>query len=194
MRQTEGKFVFERAAPGTPAAAVRQALELFIMAGLVHPVTHTAANGIPLGAESNRKFRRMIPYDTGIYLQSLGLRSEILPAADFSAINRGALAEVFAGLELLKAASCYTSQQLYCWQRSAGTESSQGNAQVDFLVQKGSHIFPVEVKSGTQGSMQSLRLFMKEKRIERGIRCSLENFGRVDNIDIYPLYAIGLIR
>jgi predicted AAA+ superfamily ATPase len=191
MRQTEGKFVFERAAPGTPAAAVRQALDLLIMAGLVHPVTHTAANGIPLGAESNRKFRRIIPCDTGIYLQSLGLRSEILPAADFSAVNRGALAEVFAGLELLKAASCYAPQQLYCWQRSAGAGSSQGNAQIDFLVQKGSHIIPIEVKSGTQGSMQSLRLFMKEKRIERGIRCSLENFGRYDDIDIYPLYAIG---
>jgi hypothetical protein len=45
---------------------------------------------------------------------------------------------VFTGLELLKAASCYTLQQLYCWQRSAGAEASQGNAQIDFLVQKGS--------------------------------------------------------
>jgi len=195
MRQTEGKFVYERAAPGTQSAVVRQALELLIMAGLVHPVTHTAANGIPLGAEANRKYRRMIPCDTGLFLHTLGLRSEILPAADFSAVNRGSLAEIFTGLELLKAASCFTPQELFYWQRSASPDSSKGNAQVDFLVQRGSSIIPIEVKSGTQGSMQSLRLFMKEKHIERGVRTSFENFGRYEGIDVYPLYAIGnLVR
>jgi predicted AAA+ superfamily ATPase len=191
MRQTEGKFVYERAAPGTPTSTVRQALELLIMAGLVHPVTHTAANGIPLGAEANQKYRRMIPCDTGIFLQTLGLRSEILPAVDFSAVNRGSLAEIFVGLELIQASSCYAPRQLFCWQRSANPGSAQGNAQIDFVVQKGSSIIPIEVKSGTQGSMQSLRLFMKEKHIERGVRTSLENFGRIEDIDVYPLYAIG---
>ncbi|MCL2186418.1 MAG: AAA family ATPase [Treponema sp.] len=191
MRQAGGKFVYERAAPGTPGASIRQALDLLIMAGLAHPVTHTAANGIPLGAEKNVKYRRIIPCDTGIFLHTLGMRSEILPATDFSAVNRGSLAEIFTGLELLKAASCYTPSELYCWQRSANHDSPQGSAQIDFLVQKGSKIIPIEVKSGTQGSMQSLRLFMKEKRIDRGIRTSLENFGRYENIDIYPLYAIG---
>ena len=204
MRQTEGKFVQERAAPGTPAVQVKQALELLVMAGLVHPVTHTAGNGIPLGAEANRKFRRIIPCDTGLFLYMLGLRREILPAADFKAVNRGALAEIFVGLELLKNASCYTPQELYCWQRSVGragdsaangAPANRGNAQVDFLVQKGNSIVPVEVKSGTQGSMQSLRLFMNGKRIPRGIRTSLENFSRKSDVDIYPLYAIGnLVR
>jgi len=193
MRQTEGKFVYEHAAPGIPTATVRQALELLIMAGLVHPVTHTAANGIPLGSETNRKYRRMIPCDTGIFLHTLGLRSEILPAADFSAVNRGSLAEIFTGLELIKAASCYTPQELFCWQRSAGSDSLRSNAQVDYLVQSGANITPIEVKSGTKGSMQSLRLFMKEKHIMRGVRTSLENFGRYENIDVYPLYAIGNI-
>jgi len=193
MRQAEGKFVYERAAVGRPAVAVKQALDLLIMAGLVHPVTHTAANGIPLGAEKNTKFQRMIPCDTGLFLQILGLRAEILPAADFSAVNRGSLAEVFTGLELIKAASCYKPLELFCWQRSAGPGSSRGSAQVDFLVQKGSRIIPIEVKSGIQGGMQSLRLFMKEKNIGRGVRTSLENFGRSGDIDVYPLYAIGNI-
>jgi predicted AAA+ superfamily ATPase len=195
MHQTEGKFVYERAACGTPTAPVKQALDLLIMAGLVHPVTHTAANGIPLGAETNQKYRRMLPCDTGVFLQTLGLRQEILPAGDFTAVNRGALAEVFTGLELIKAASCYTHQELYCWQRSAGTGSPHGNAQVDFVVQKGSSIIPIEVKSGATGTMQSLRLFMKEKHIQQGIRTSLENFGQYEDIAVYPLYAIGnLVR
>ena len=116
-----------------------------------------------------------------------------MTAADFSVVNCGSLAEIFTGLELLKAASCFTPQELFCWQRSASPDSAKGNAQVDFLVQRGSSIIPIEVKSGTQGSMQSLRLFMKEKHIERGVRTSLENFGRYEDIDIYPLYAIGNI-
>jgi predicted AAA+ superfamily ATPase len=193
MRQAEGKFVYERAAGSTPAAAVKQALNLLMMAGLVHPVTHSAANGIPLGAEANQKYRRILPCDTGVFLQTLGLRSEILPADDFTAVNRGALAEVFTGLELIKAASCYRPQELYCWQRSAGTGS--GNAQVDFVIQKGSSIIPIEVKSGATGTMQSIRLFMKEKNIQRGVRTSLENFGQYEDIEVYPLYAIGnLVR
>jgi predicted AAA+ superfamily ATPase len=101
------------------------------------------------------------------------------------------LAEIFTGLELLKAASSYMPQELFCWQRSANPSSSQGNAQVDFIVQKGSNIIPIEVKSGTQGSMQSLWLFMKEKCIEKGVRTSLENFGCFGDIEVYPLYAIG---
>jgi len=108
-------------------------------------------------------------------------------------VNRGSLAEIFVGLELLKAASCYKQQQLFCWQRSAGPGSQRGNAQVDFIVQKGSNIVPIEVKSGTQGGMQSLRLFMREKNVERGVRTSLENFGHNGGIDVYPLYAIGNI-
>ena len=191
MHQTEGKFVYERAAAGLPAAAVRQALDLLIMAGQVHPVTHTAANGIPLGAERNSKFRRIMPCDTGIFLQALGLRAQPLLAQEFSAVNRGSLAEIFVGLELIKAASCYRPIELFCWQRSANAGSQHGSAQIDFLIQKGYDIIPIEVKSGTQGSMQSLRLFMKEKKIKKGIRTSLENFGRSGDIDIYPLYAIG---
>jgi hypothetical protein len=32
---------------------------------------------------------------------------------------------------------------------------------------------------------------MKEKHIQRGVRASLENFKQYDDIDVYPLYAIG---
>jgi hypothetical protein len=39
--------------------------------------------------------------------------------------------------------------------------------------------------------MQSMRLFMEAKHIGRGIRTSLENFGEIADISIYPLYAIG---
>jgi predicted AAA+ superfamily ATPase len=188
MKQADGKFIYEHAAEGAGNARVKQALDLLIMAGLAHPVTHSAANGIPLGAEANPKYRRIIPCDTGIFLHILGIeKSEILLARDFKAINRGTLAEIFAGLELLKNGSTHAQRQLYCWHR----EKAQSSAQIDYLIQRGSAIIPVEVKSGTQGGMKSLRLFMKEKNIRHGIRTSLENFSKKDGFDVYPLYAIS---
>ena len=188
MHQTEGKFIYERAALETGNARVKQVLELLIMAGLTHPVVHSAANGIPLGAETNLKYRRIIPCDTGIFLHILGIeKSKILLANDFYAVNRGALAEIFTGLELLKKGTTHAQRQLYCWHR----EKAQSSAQIDYLIQRGSSIIPIEVKSGTQGGMKSLKLFMAEKNIERGVRTSLENFAKKDNYDIYPLYAIS---
>jgi hypothetical protein len=38
--------------------------------------------------------------------------------------------------------------------------------------------------------MQSMFLFLEEKNKQKGIRISLENFGQVDKIDIYPLYGV----
>lgn len=51
-------------------------------------------------------------------------------------------------------------------------------------------IVAIEVKAGTKGSMQSLYSFMDRKKSDLGIRTSLENFGRIGKVDIYPLYAI----
>ena len=49
----------------------------------------------------------------------------------------------------------------------------------------------LEVKCGTKGSMQSMRLFLHEKNLGFGIRASLENFGKLNDTHIVPLYAIG---
>ncbi|GAP73183.1 hypothetical protein SAMD00024442_66_9 [Candidatus Symbiothrix dinenymphae] len=186
--QAEGKFVYERAATEATNAQVKQALDLLIMAGLVYPVTHTAANGIPLGAEINPKFQRMIIFDTGLFHRILGLdMAKLLVSDDFKIVNKGAIAELFVGLELLKGASCYDPIRLYCWQR----EKKQGSAQIDFLIQQNTQIVPIEVKAGTKGAMQSLRWFMTEKNIDKGVRTSLENFAQYENIAVYPLYAIS---
>jgi predicted AAA+ superfamily ATPase len=188
--QTGGKFVYERVGVGLSNVQVKQALELLTMAGLVHPVTHTSANGIPLGAESDPKYRQMLLLDTGLFQRILGLdASQVMLADDFKTVNRGALAELAVGLELLKAGSSRSQERLYCWHR----EDRRGNAQIDYIVQRGTEILPVEVKAGTSGAMQSLRYFMAEKRCRRGIRVSLENFGRMGDIDIYPVYAVAQI-
>lgn len=185
--QTGNKFVYYNAIPSGSVQQVKDALELLILAGLVIPVTHTNANGIPLGAEANDKKRKMILLDTALYQRINGLDlSEILISNDFSLINKGNIAEMFVGLELLKYQNPFQKHRLFYWQR----EAKSANAEVDYIIQKHETILPVEVKSSGKGSMQSLFQFLKEKKKQKGIRISLENFSSVDGIDIYPLYAV----
>ncbi len=166
---------------------IKEALLLLEMAGLLYSVTHSASNGIPLGAEINTKKRKMLLFDTGIYQRILGLDIGILLLEDdVNIVNRGNIAELFVGLELLKNTSCYEKNDLYYWQREA--KSSQ--AEVDYVIQMQEKIIPLEVKAGTKGSMQSMFLFLNEKKGEFGIRLSMENFSEMDKVKIYPLYAV----
>ncbi|MDR1951108.1 MAG: ATP-binding protein [Bacteroidales bacterium] len=188
VHQSKGKFVYEHAAVQATNAQVKQALDLLMMAGLIYSITRTDANGIPLGSEINLKFQRFILLDTGLFQRVLKLDvSQILLSDDFQVVNSGAIAEIFVGLELMKASSCYDPDNLYYWER----QKRQANAQVDFVIQLGEDIVPVEVKSGTQGAMQSMRIFMAEKESKKGIRTSLENFSQYEDIEVYPMYAIS---
>lgn len=168
---------------------IKEALELLTMAGIIYPVTHSSANGIPLGAEINPKKRKFLLYDTGIFQRLLDLNiSEILLEDTLNAINKGNIAELYAGLELLKMNSPYEKTALYYWHREA--KSSQ--AEVDYVIQLDNKIVPLEVKSGTKGSMKSMRVFLAEKGLDQGIRLSLENYSEYENIESKPLYAFPL--
>ncbi len=50
------------------------------------------------------------------------------------------------------------------------TTSSGGNAEIDYLVQCGSRVVPVEVKSGASGAMKSLHLFMAKYGLDEAVR------------------------
>jgi predicted AAA+ superfamily ATPase len=166
---------------------IKEILQLLEMAGLVHFVTHTAANGIPLGAEINPKKRKIILFDTGIYQRILKLDiSQLLTLENLTVINKGNIAELSVGLELIKNKSPYEKTNLYYWQR----ESKNSQAEIDYVIQQKEEILPLEVKAGTKGAMQSMFLFLHEKNKEKGIRISLENFDQMEKIDIYPLYGV----
>jgi predicted AAA+ superfamily ATPase len=182
------KFVFTNVSKDYTHRQLKEGLELLKMAGLVIPVIHSAANGIPLGAEIDIKKQKLLLLDTGIFQRLLGLPLTNLLVSDvFSLVNKGIIAELFTGLELLKSVSCYEQKSLYYWHR----ESNSSNAEVDYVVQLGKDIIPIEVKSNTKGAMQSMRLFLGEKQSPFGIRTSLENFGELPDIKIVPLYAVG---
>lgn len=196
--QTGGKFVFSQVQGNYRSEKVKAALELLTDAGLIKPVVHTAANRVPLGAETNDKFVKYLFLDSGLLLRLLGLEytgglSEmsrlILVGTASDLVNKGSLTEMVAGLEMLKYSPPTQRHDLYYWQNlSRGSQ-----AEVDYVIAKDMKAVPVEVKAGTSGSMKSMYLFMSDKQLDCGIRTSLENFGQLDRIDIIPLYALSNI-
>ncbi len=189
-RQVGGKFVYGNVDGEFDSKSVKQALELLSLAGIVIPVTHTSANGLPLGAEVNYKFRKYLFFDVGLMQALLNLSSrDVLLADAVDFVNKGGLSEMFAGLELIKYQETTRPAELYYWQR----EAKNAQAEVDYVMAVNGKIVPLEVKANRSGSMQSLHLFMNQKESEYGIRTSLENFGSYDKIRIIPLYALSAI-
>lgn len=188
--QTGGKFKCVRVNAETKSTAILDALALLEKAGLVLRATHTSANGIPLGSETDVRAFKAFLFDSGIHLRLLGLNMTqfaTLDGVDF--VNKGALAELHMALAYAAADGLYHRPELYYWHREARSSS----AEVDFVVQRGDRIVPIEVKAGNSGRMKSLRMFMAEKKSALGLRFSLEDFSRVDCVFIRPLYAAGRI-
>jgi predicted AAA+ superfamily ATPase len=186
INQTGGKFNYAKVERYN-IKQIKESIELLQKAGLVINIVHSAASGIPLGAQENPKKQKFMVLDTGIFQRLLGLKlSDVLFSNDFSMVNKGNIAEQMVGMELLKTASCYDQPQLYYWHR----EAKNSHAEIDYVIQMNEKIIPIEVKSGTSGKMQSLHLFMNEKQSEYGVRISLENFAQYDKIKVYPLYAV----
>jgi predicted AAA+ superfamily ATPase len=160
------------------------------MAGLVQKVYHTSGNGIPLGAEINVKKFKALPMDLGLHQRLLGLElSELLTDTMVTFINKGSIAGVFAGLEIRAASASNSACQLYYWHR----EAPSSNAEIDYLIQRGAAIIPIEVKAGKRGSMQSMSVFMFEHKSSYGIRLSLENYSQYKNIIVLPLYLVASV-
>ena len=199
--QAGAKFVYSRVEGQYRSAEVKVALEMLKDAGLIIPTYHTDANGVPLGAEINERVVKYLIHDTGVLLGILGIDDDIddsikemMVADSIDLVDKGHVAEMMAGLELIKYSSPQKRHQLYYWQNmNKGT-----CAEVDYVIARSGSIVPIEVKSGVKGSMSSMYSLMRnpQKHIEMGIRCSLENFGTFESpdgkkIDIIPLYAIS---
>lgn len=165
------------------------ALDLLVTAGVAHKVFHSAGHGIPLGAEADPEFYKVIFLDVALCQAILGLNLAswfLNPQQQF--INKGEIIEAFVGQEILAYANPHAKQQLYYWQRNA----PNSNAEVDYLVQKGENIIPVEVKGGAGSTLKSLHLFLQTHSMTPyGIRFSVQNYSQQETIKSFPLYAIA---
>jgi len=164
--QLGNKFVYSRVDPGVQIRVIKKALMLLFQAKVCTMVAHTSGNGLPLGAQSNEKFFKALMVDVGLISAQLGLSSvKPLKTEKMVFANRGSLAEQFVGQQLRVAQAKATDPQLFYWQRTGGRLG-----EIDYILQHGNAIIPLEVKSGATGRMKSLHQFMAEKNLSLAVR------------------------
>ncbi len=146
---------------------LKKVLHVLELARIYHPVYHTAANGIPLRAQINEKIQKPLFLDVGLLTKACGVNySEIEAADEVTLINSGSLCEQFIGQHLLYARPSYEEPELFYWCR----EKRQSSAEIDYILNYGSKIIPVEIKAGKTGTLKSLHVFMQEKKLDYGVR------------------------
>jgi predicted AAA+ superfamily ATPase len=160
------KFFYSKVNPNIRSEIIKQAFDLLCKARICHRVTSAHANGIPIGAELDKKFFKAIFLDVGLCSAALGLTlDQITNLNEIILINSGKIAEQVAGQLLRTISLPYIEPELYYWLRE-GINS----AEIDYIIQHGSRLIPIEVKAGSTGSLKSLHLFMGLKKLPTALR------------------------
>lgn len=170
--------------------ALKEATLLLSKANIINYVKCTSMAGLPFDAEASDRNFKAIFLDTGLMIKALGsntdILEEVLNAKDFHSIASGAIAEQFVGQELLAALPCYEEPKLYYWAR----EDSNSSAEVDYLINIGTRIFPIEVKAGKTGRLTSLNMAVEKYKLPFGIRISQKKLELENRVLSVPFYAI----
>ncbi len=172
------RFQYKLIKNGARAAEFENAIEWLTLSGIVSRVYKVEQIKKPL-----ENYRDIDAFK--IYVSDLGLlaaKKQLMPndilfmsseLDDF----KGGMAENYVNFHLTR--NGYTT---YYWESERGAE-------VDFVIQRGGMIIPVEVKSADNTKAKSLRVYMDTYSPEYAIKLSSKNFGFEDKKKTVPLYA-----
>lgn len=176
------------------SSQLKKVFELLSFARLVHMAYLSAANGVPLAAERNKKFFKPFYLDIGLSNRACGLK--LLDKSDqLLTVREGALAEQFVAQELLSSFPFFEEPQLFYWEnRTPGS-----SAEVDFVIDFNNRVVPIEVKAAKRGSLRSLHVFNQKKESNLAVRLSCRE-GEIEILELnnrqikllsIPLYLAG---
>ena len=176
------RFLFSAAKEGARAREYENALLWLENAGAVIRSFCVDAPRRPLTAYANRSLYKMYVLDVGLLGAVSGLAPELLLEGDALFTEfRGALAENYVCQELRNAVGL----DVFYWR------NPRGHAEVDFVLESGGSVVPLEVKAGINPRSRSLRAFADKYGCERLYRTTALNFRRDGAITNIPLYAVG---
>ena len=175
------KFTYSGISKKARGTTYSQSVTWLKKAGLIYPSYNVSVPKIPLSGYCDKTKFKLYILDTGLLGAMLGLTSDIIlkPDALFAEYN-GAFIENFTASELVNK----FCSELYYW-------SSEGKAEVDFLLRKGDQIYPVEVKSGTSRNLKSLCVYEQNYRPEKVIRISPRIYSQENEFLNIPLYGVS---
>lgn len=199
-RNVGKKIKYSNISSEDQSGTLKKDIDLLSMARVIDKVIHSHCSSLPLHADIDEKVYKPIFLDVGLMNAVCGLDwRAVSQMDDAQLINEGAIAEQFVGQHLQNMFSDTLNRELTYWLR-LGRSS---NAEVDFVVQTGGYIIPVEVKAGAAGSLKSLHQFMGSKEAPIAVRfdASLPTVTRIDTVIStgktrrqvqYPLVSVPL--
>jgi predicted AAA+ superfamily ATPase len=136
-------------------------LEKAMLLNLIYPTTNAK---LPIMPELQKSPRLQL-LDTGLMNYAAGLQKEIIGTTDLNTVYQGTIIGHLVGQELL-ACNFNALSALNFWVRKKSTSM----AEVDYVLAHDGKLIPVEVKSGKEGKLKSLHLFMDESPLEIAVR------------------------
>ena len=159
------RFMFSHVDREMRQPTVKKAFSLLTKARVCHRVSAVSHVGVPLSGDGEDGLFKAVFMDTGLALASLGIGAADWLGGEADLWNKGPVAEQVVGQLLRCRFEPFEEPSLHYW-----TTTSGGNAEIDYLVQHGSRVVPVEVKAGAAGAMKSLHHFMAKYRLEEAVR------------------------
>lgn len=179
------KFVYGLVKEGARAKDLETAIMWLSDCGLVHQVYRVNAPDLPLKAYEDLKAYKLYTSDVGLLACMTGIKQKtLLDGNDLFKEFKGALTEqyVLQQLKTLMDVSIY----YYTNERST--------AEVDFVIDNGETVVPIEVKAETNLKAKSLKAYIDKYSPIIAVRSSMSDFKREENLLNLPLYAISEIN
>lgn len=177
------KFIFSAIRKSARAREYEAAIQWLVQAGIILRSSHISVPKIPLSGYENKEIFKIYLLDIGLLSTMSQLPAHaILEGHDLFTEFKGALTENFV-------AETLTSQNidLFYW-------TSEGIAEVDFIIEFDTKILPLEVKSGTSQHKKSLRFYEQKFVPKIMIRTSLLNLKHDEKVLNIPLYLLEQIH
>lgn len=176
------KFQYKLAQKGGTATIFGSAIDWLSFSGVVLKCGRIEQGLMPISVYGDLSAFKLYMGDVGLLTMKSGISQQtILAAGEIQNTFLGAISENYVAQALW--ANRY---DLYYW-------TSGGIAELDFVLQIGDKIIPIEVKTGIRTKSRSLNLFTEKYKPAYAIRISSKNFGFENNIKSVPLYAVFCI-
>lgn len=175
------KFIYGLVREGGRAREYETAIMWLSDCGLVHKVSRVNAAGIPLKAYEDLKAFKLFIVDVGLLGCMTGLRQRtLLDGDDLFVEFKGALTEQYVYQQLK------TIEDLGIYYYT----NDRGSCEIDFVVDTGEQIVPIEVKAETNLRAKSLKTYRERFEPELSVRTSMADYKKEDWLLNLPLYAI----
>lgn len=138
-----------------------RALDLANVVRLVYPTTSTKAPVIT----DYKKRPRLQLLDTGLLNQALNIQSELIPLSEFDDFHNGRIIQHIVYQELISIHED-TRYTPHFWVR----QEKDSNSEVDLVFLHKNILFPIEIKSGSSGTLRSLHQFVERSSHKFAIR------------------------